>query len=255
MSVRLDVPSHDSRIAESEPRLGERGVHRHPRHAVVIASGGLDSTVLAYWLQARGSQLSLLSFDYGQRHRIELRYAAGTARALDARYEVVDLSGLGSLLRGSALTDSDVEVPDGHYTDATMRATVVPNRNAIMLDIGVALAVATQADAVAFGAHAGDHPIYPDCRERFTTSFARTARVANEGFLSDDFQLLAPFLSCSKGDIVRLGAALGVPFGQTWSCYRGDSAHCGSCGTCTERREAFREAGVADPTTYCEERD
>lgn len=253
MSARLDVPSHESHISNSKPRRDEAGVARHPRHAVVIASGGLDSTVLAYWLQARGSQLSLLSFDYGQRHRIELRYAADTARALGARYEVVDLSGVGSLMDGSALTDSSVDVPDGHYTDATMRATVVPNRNAIMLDIGVALAVATQADAVAFGAHAGDHPIYPDCRDRFTTSFAQTAQIGNEGFLANDFRILAPFLACSKGDIVRLGAALGVPFEQTWSCYRGGSVHCGSCGTCTERQEAFRDAEVADPTTYREE--
>ncbi|WP_020501001.1 7-cyano-7-deazaguanine synthase QueC [Sciscionella marina] len=254
MSTRIDTASSHSHHIETVTAPGKPGIHRHPRHAVVIASGGLDSTVLAYWLHARGTQLTLLSFDYGQRHRVELRYAAATASALAMPHEVVDLSALGRVLHGSALTDSGVGVPDGHYTDETMRATVVPNRNAIMLDIAVALAVVTQADAVAFGAHAGDHPIYPDCRERFTTSFAQTAHVANEGFLPSDFQLVVPFLASSKTDIVRLGAALGVPFEQTWSCYRGDARHCGTCGTCTERREAFHDAGVTDPTTYAVER-
>ncbi|GAA4888795.1 7-cyano-7-deazaguanine synthase QueC [Pseudonocardia sp. C8] len=250
MSARIDTASSHSHHIETAALSGKPGIHRHPRHAVVIASGGLDSTVLAYWLHARGTQLTLLSFDYGQRHRVELRYAAAVASALETRHEVVDLSALGRVLGGSALTDSGVGVPDGHYTDETMRATVVPNRNAIMLDIAVAMAVVTKADAVAFGAHAGDHPIYPDCRESFTTSFARTAHVANEGFLPSDFQLVVPFLANSKTDIVRLGAALGVPFEQTWSCYRGGAQHCGTCGTCTERREAFRDAGVTDPTTY-----
>lgn len=229
---------------------GTHTIERHPRHAIVIASGGLDSTVLTYWLHARGTELTLLSFDYGQRHRVELGFAAKTAAALGARHQLVDLSVLGELLRGSALTDDGVPVPDGHYTDATMRVTVVPNRNAIMLDIAVALAITTGADAVAFGAHAGDHPIYPDCRESFTKSFEQTARLGNEGFIAEDFQVLAPFLTCSKTDIVRRGAALGVPFEETWSCYRGAERHCGTCGTCTERREAFRDAQVNDPTTY-----
>lgn len=250
MNARIDTVSSHSHQIESVAAPGKPGIHRHPRHAVVIASGGLDSTVLCYWLHARGTQLTLLSFDYGQRHRVELRFAAATAHALGTRHEVVDLSALGCVLQGSALTDSGVEVPDGHYTDTTMRATVVPNRNAIMLDIGVALAVVTQADAVAFGAHAGDHPVYPDCRESFTRNFARTARVANEGFLANDFQLVVPFLASSKTDIVRLGAALGVPFEQTWSCYRGGAEPCGTCGTCTERREAFHDADVTDPTNY-----
>lgn len=249
--MNLGCASSSPELTESANAIqGTHQIQRHPRHAVVIASGGLDSTVLAYWLHARGAQLTLLSFDYGQLHRVELDFAAKTATALGVRHEIVDLSALGTVLEGSALTDDGVAVPDGHYTDITMRATVVPNRNAIMLDIGVAVAVATGADAVAFGAHAGDHPIYPDCRENFAKSFERTARLGNEGFIVDDFHVLAPFLTCSKSDIVRLGAALGVPFEHTWSCYRGAARHCGTCGTCTERREAFRDAQVNDPTTY-----
>lgn len=228
----------------------EPSSHRHPRHAIVIASGGLDSTVLAYWLAARGTKLTLLSFDYGQRHRIELDHAADIASLLECPHEIVDLSALGRLLAGSALTDTEVAVPDGYYTDESMRATVVPNRNAIMLDIAVGVAVARKADTVAFGAHAGDHAIYPDCRPEFVERFTRSARTANEGLLVEEFEILAPFLDQSKTDIVRLGAALGVPFERTWSCYRGETVHCGTCGTCTERREAFAQNGVTDPTSY-----
>lgn len=219
-------------------------------HAVVIVSGGMDSAVLAYLLHRSGAALTLLSFDYGQRHRIELVYARRTAEALAAQHHVVDLTGILPLLSGSALTDATVEVPDGHYTDASMRATVVPHRNAIMLDIAVARAVATQADAVAFGAHAGDHPIYPDCRPAFLQAYERMALVANDGFAVSGFRVLAPFIGLSKAEIAALGAQLDVPFADTWSCYKGGSVHCGMCGTCVERREAFELAGVSDPTVY-----
>ncbi|MFD5434746.1 7-cyano-7-deazaguanine synthase QueC [Kitasatospora sp. NPDC127067] len=224
--------------------------HAPPQHAVVIASGGLDSTTVAYWLADSGSRLTLLSFDYGQRQRKELGFAQRAADRLNARHEVVDLSGLGRLLAGSALTDSSVEVPNGHYTAESMRSTVVPNRNAIMLSIAVGAAVAAGADAVAFGAHAGDHAVYPDCRDEFFELFAETARVGNEGFLPKDFQLLAPFIDQTKADIVKVAGQVGVPFVDTWSCYRGGELHCGTCGTCTERIEAFVLAGVEDPTEY-----
>lgn len=228
----------------------EHAEHRHPEHAVVIASGGLDSTVLAYWLAARHSRLTLVSFDYGQRHRVELDHAAEIARLLDSPHRIIDLTSLGKLMTGSALTDSSIAVPDGHYTDESMVATVVPNRNAIMLDIAVAVAIAVHADAVAFGAHAGDHTVYPDCRPEFVDRFARSAQTANEGLLVPGFQVLAPFLTLTKTDIVRVGEALAVPFARTWSCYRGQEVHCGTCGTCTERREAFRDNGIDDPTVY-----
>lgn len=228
----------------------EPSSHRHPRHAVVIASGGLDSTVVAYWLAARRAELTLLSFDYGQRHRVELDHAADIAGLLECPQEIVDLTAVGGLLVGSALTDSEVAVPDGYYTDKSMRTTIVPNRNAIMLDIAVAVAVARKADAVAFGAHAGDHAVYPDCRPEFVEQFTRSARTANEGLLVEEFEILAPFVHLSKTDIVRIGAALGVPFERTWSCYRGGTVHCGTCGTCTERKEAFEQNGITDPTNY-----
>ncbi len=145
-----------------------------------------------------------------------------------------------------------MEVPDGHYTDWSMRMTVVPHRNAIMLDVAVAQTVAVQAGAVAFGAHAGDHPIYPDCRPAFLDAYRRMVLLANEGFLVPQFTVLAPFIGLSKVDVVRIGADLGVPFADTWSCYKGGELHCGTCGTCVERREAFQVAGVTDPTDYAD---
>lgn len=218
--------------------------------AVAVVSGGLDSAVLAHHLRSEGWDLRLLSFDYGQRHVREVEHARRLAAALDAAHDVVDLRSAGALLSGSALTDAAVDVPDGHYTDESMKATVVANRNAIFVQVAVGVAVAEGAAAVAVGIHAGDHPIYPDCRPAFVEAAERLALVANEGFVADGFRVLAPFLRWSKADIVRRGADLDVPFADTWSCYRGADRHCGTCGTCVERREAFADAGVADPTEY-----
>jgi 7-cyano-7-deazaguanine synthase len=220
------------------------------RRAVAVVSGGLDSTTMAYSLQAQGYSLIAISFDYGQRHRKELAFAEHMAADLDASWTLIDLhaAGLTSFLTGSALTDEAVAVPDGHYADESMRITVVPNRNAIMLSIACALAVTRDAGAVAFGAHTGDHFIYPDCRPEFVRAFGAMVNVAVEGLAT--IEILAPFLSVTKTDIVKLGAQLQVPFERTWSCYKGGALHCGTCGTCFERREAFALAGVADPTIY-----
>jgi 7-cyano-7-deazaguanine synthase len=220
------------------------------RRAVAVVSGGLDSTTMAYSLQAQGYSLIAISFDYGQRHRKELAFAEHMAADLDASWTLIDLhaAGLTSFLTGSALTDEAVAVPDGHYADESMRITVVPNRNAIMLSIACALAVTRDAGAVAFGAHTGDHFVYPDCRPEFVRAFGAMVNVAVEGLAT--IEILAPFLSVTKTDIVKLGAQLQVPFERTWSCYKGGALHCGTCGTCFERREAFALAGVADPTIY-----
>lgn len=217
---------------------------------VAVVSGGLDSSVLAYQLRADGWRLRLVSFDYGQRHAIELDHARALAESLAVPHDVVDLRAAGALLSGSALTDATVDVPDGHYTDETMRATVVANRNAIFTMVATGVAVAAGAEAVALGIHAGDHTIYPDCRPPFVDAAEQLARVANEGFVAESFQVLAPFVHWSKADIVRRGAELGADLGATWSCYKGGPVHCGTCGTCVERREAFALAGVADPTEY-----
>ncbi|MFD3808775.1 7-cyano-7-deazaguanine synthase QueC [Streptomyces sp. NPDC058619] len=221
-----------------------------PRHAVLIFSGGLDSAVTAYKLRDEGVSVSLISFNYGQRHVKELAHASALADQLGVAHDIVDLTSLGRILTGSALTDPAVPMPHGHYRAESMRSTVVPNRNAIILEIAAGAAIAARADAVAFGAHSGDHAIYPDCRPEFFTCIEASIKAGNEGYIVPNFQLVAPFLELTKVDIVREGSRLGVPFELTWSCYEGGEMHCGACGTCVERREAFDEAGVADPTLY-----
>ena len=220
------------------------------QRAVAVVSGGLDSTTMAYSLRAQGYSLVAISFDYGQRHRKELSFAEQMAADLGAPWTLIDLeaAGVTRFLTGSALTDESVTVPDGHYADESMKITVVPNRNAIMLSIACALAVTRDAGAVAFGAHTGDHFIYPDCRPEFVRAYQSMVNLAVEGLAS--IEILTPFLSMTKADIVTLGAELHVPFERTWSCYKGGALHCGTCGTCHERREAFALAHVTDPTVY-----
>jgi 7-cyano-7-deazaguanine synthase len=214
---------------------------------LVVCSGGLDSVTLAHKIAGEQTLTGLVSFDYGQRHRKELDDARACATRLGVAHDIIDITAVGRRLTGSALTDGE-RVPDGHYAQPTMRLTVVPNRNAIMLTIAFGVAMARQADAVAAAMHGGDHFIYPDCRPNFVNAFAEMQRFALEGFAQ--IALVTPFLRLSKADIVREGARLGVPFAETWSCYRGEARHCGRCGTCVERREAFELAGIDDPTTY-----
>ncbi|SLN51645.1 7-cyano-7-deazaguanine synthase [Roseovarius albus] len=216
---------------------------------IVICSGGLDSVSLAHRVAAEHELCGLLSFDYGQRHAKEVEFAADCAKRLGVPHKVVDIRSIGAALSGSALTD-DIDVPDGHYAEETMKITVVPNRNAIMLAIGFGMAAAQQADAVAVAVHGGDHFIYPDCRPGFINAFQAMQTEALDGYA--DVQLYAPYVNISKAQIVEDGVKHNTPFGATWSCYKGGDRHCGRCGTCVERREAFHLAGVADPTEYAD---
>jgi 7-cyano-7-deazaguanine synthase len=205
---------------------------------LVICSGGLDSVSLAHIVAAQHQLTRLVSFDYGQRHRKELDFAAVAARRLNVPHHLIDMRAVGAALTGSALTD-DVDVPDGHYAEETMRITVVPNRNAIMLAIGFGIAAARVDAAVAAAVHGGDHFIYPDCRPGFTRAFDAMQQAALAGYA--DVRLHTPFVDGSKADIVREGAAHDTPFSETWSCYKGGELHCGRCGT-----------DVADPTVYAD---
>lgn len=216
---------------------------------LVICSGGLDSVSLAHTVAAERQLTRLISFDYGQRHRKELDFAAAAAQRLNVPHHLIDMRRIGAALTGSALTD-DIDVPDGHYAEETMRITVVPNRNAIMLAIGFGVAAANGDEAVATAVHGGDHFIYPDCRPGFTRAFETMQKAALDGYA--DVDLYTPFVERSKADIVADGARHGTPFAETWSCYKGGDLHCGRCGTCVERREAFHLAGVADPTAYAD---
>jgi 7-cyano-7-deazaguanine synthase len=186
-----------------------------------------------------------LVIDYGQRHRREVDAAV---RVCGERipFRILACPQLRDVLGRGCLT-TDAPVPLGHYQDTTMRETVVPNRNMIFLSIAVGHAIACGGTAVAYAAHAGDHAIYPDCTE----PFVRTLNAAiTAGNWPPTPQIRAPFLEWTKADIVRLGAELAVPFEETWTCYQGAEVHCGACGSCMERREAFAGAGVPDPTQY-----
>lgn len=219
-------------------------------HSIVLLSGGMDSTVLVGHLLNLGHTVDTLAVDYGQRHRRELSAAADVAGHYRVRFDVVDLTGVGRMLTGSALTDPAIPVPHGHYAHESMRATVVPNRNAILIMVAAGVAAARGARSVATAVHAGDHPIYPDCRPQFISAVDQAVRLGTAGH--GDVQVVAPFAWSTKTDIARLGHQVGAPFALSWSCYQGGDVHCGECGTCVERREAFTEAQLADPTVYAQ---
>lgn len=219
--------------------------------ATAIISGGMDSATLAYYLKSTGqyTELEFVSFDYGQRHKRELECAKTIAASLSAKHQVIDITGIGALLKGSALTD-DIEVPHGHYEAENMRLTVVPNRNAIMLSIAYGIACVNDSAVLACGVHAGDHHIYPDCRPQFIDALNEALRLGTDGHRDDGLKVTAPFVDITKTDICKLGSSLNVPFEDTWTCYEGGDVHCGMCGACQERREAFSDSGTPDPTQY-----
>lgn len=219
-------------------------------YAIVLLSGGMDSSALLGSLITRGWRADALAVDYGQRHHRELRSARSVAAHYGARFDVADLSGLSRLLTGSALTDPNVQVPEGHYADASMRSTVVPNRNAILIMVAAGVAAARGAEYVATAVHAGDHPVYPDCRPEFIVAADAATATGTAGH--GDVRVIAPYADQTKTDIARTGAGDAVPFHLTWSCYQGGVVHCGRCGTCTERIEAFADAGLPDPTEYAD---
>ena len=214
--------------------------------AVVLFSGGLDSTVLASHLLSQGAEVRLLSIDYGQRHAKELAHGEALAKHMNLPRKSLLLPDLGDLLKGSSLTDDSVELPEGHYAEESMKATVVPNRNMILLALAGGYALSSGFDTIAYAAHAGDHFIYPDCRPEFAEAMEKALGLADW----NDLSLYRPFVEMTKADLVRLGTELGTPLEMTWSCYAGMDVHCGKCGTCVERKEAFELAKVPDPTKY-----
>lgn len=218
--------------------------------AIAIVSGGMDSVTMAYRLKDEGYALHLLTFNYGQRHVKEIESARHFAGVLNADLDVIDISNVQPLLKGSSLTDETVAVPHGHYAEENMQQTVVPNRNAIMLSIAWGVAVAEQANVVALAVHAGDHHIYPDCRPAFIDSMNAALRIGMEGHRADDLRIYTPYLHSDKAGIAADGNRLGVPYHLTWTCYEGGEIHCGQCGACVERQEAFHLAGVDDQTPY-----
>ena len=213
---------------------------------VVIHSGGIDSTVLLAHLLSQGREVYALSVDYGQRHRREIEAAKKICEFYKVKHQVADLRALAPLFGANALTDQKVAVPEGHYEELSMKATVVPNRNMLFISVATSWAISLKATTVAYGAHSGDHAIYPDCRPAFAEALDAAIRLADWHEVS----LERPFVKMDKTAIVRRGAELKVPMELTWSCYVGGDIHCGRCGTCVERKEAFKLAGVPDLTVY-----
>lgn len=242
---------------------------------LVIYSGGMDSfTVLHGVLNAelplrvktdlapldnyvkiavdhagQSSYVEAISFDYGQRHGIELQYAMQEMARLCVPHAVISLRNLQGILQGSALTSPDIAVPHGHYQAETMRKTVVPGRNTIMLSLAMAYAESLimqgKADtaSVWYGAHSGDHHIYPDCRAEYVKAMQETFRLATDGLVD----LQVPYLHGDKEQILIDGLGWGLDYARSWTCYEGGLRPCGKCGSCQERAEAFAKIEMDDP--------
>lgn len=213
--------------------------------AIVLLSGGLDSTTVLAKLIGDGWCVECININYGQRHDKEISAAKNIAKHYDVPIQCIDISDVQKLMIGSSLTD-DVDVPEGHYEEDSMKDTVVPNRNMIFISIAGAYAVAKKMGYVAVGTHAGDHAIYPDCRPEFIEKAAGALIEGNYHTTG----IIAPILSFNKTEIVEEGLKLKAPYHLTWTCYNGREKACGKCGSCQERLEAFENNGVKDPLEY-----
>jgi 7-cyano-7-deazaguanine synthase len=214
------------------------------KDSVIVYSGGLDSTTLLYEEQQRVALA--VTFDYGSNHAArEIACARHHCALLGIEHLVIELGFMGRYFQSSLLSGADA-IPSGNYDEENMKSTVVPFRNGIMLSIACGLAESRGLKRVLIANHGGDHAIYPDCRPEFIDAMDAAMRAGTYV----NVEIAAPYTNLNKADLVRRGAKLGVDYSQTYSCYRGGEQHCGTCGTCTERREAFREAGIPDPTAY-----
>ena len=215
-----------------------------PRDSVIVYSGGLDSTTLLY--EERERVALAVTFDYGSNHAArEIACARWHCGQLGIEHVVIELGFMGRYFNSSLLGGAEA-IPDGSYEEENMKSTVVPFRNGIMLSIACGLAESRGLKRVLIANHGGDHAIYPDCRPEFIAAMDSAMSAGTYIGVHID----APYTHLTKADLVRRGAALGIDYGHTYSCYRGGERHCGRCGTCNERREAFRLAGVSDPTQY-----
>lgn len=209
---------------------------------IVILSGGPDSTTLAYWAKAEGYEAHALIFNYGQRAQREIEYAVKTAERLGIPFQVVDLSPLKRLYEGvTSLVDPGIPVASSFE-----RSLIVPFRNGVFLSIAVAYASSVGARRIFYGAHLEDSLFYPDTRREFYKAFEASARLGT----GEDITIEAPFGEVPKSEILKRGHELGVPYEWTWSCYLNGSKHCGVCESCRNRKMAFRDAGLTDPTEY-----
>ncbi|MFY0990192.1 7-cyano-7-deazaguanine synthase QueC [Halomonas sp. C05BenzN] len=221
------------------------------RSSVVIYSGGMDSYTVLHRARREGLDVHALSFDYGQRHARELEVAARVCRSLGVPHQVVDIRAIHGLIDNSALTDTSRAMPEGNYAEDNLTATVVPNRNMILLSLAIAKAVNIGAGRVDYGAHGGDHVLYPDCRPAFVEAMNAVAGIAN----FEAVEIHAPYLRSSKAEILADGLAMGLDYADTWTCYLGQALACGTCGSCRERLAAFAANDATDPLPYCQRPD
>lgn len=214
------------------------------KDSIIVVSGGVDSITMLYEYQDR---IALgVSFNYGSNHNAkEIPLAKMHCERLGIKHIVIDLDFMGKYFQSSLLQGADA-IPEGNYADENMRSTVVPFRNGIMLSIAAGLAETHELAYVMLANHAGDHTIYPDCRPEFVESMS----AAIEAGTYSQTKILAPYTHITKAEIAARGKALGIDYSETWSCYKGGDIHCGKCGTCVERREAFALAGIEDQTEY-----
>ena len=214
------------------------------KDSVIIVSGGMDSTTLLYEYQDR---IALgISFNYGSKHNDkEIPLARMHCERLGIKHVEIPLDFMEKYFKSSLLKGGE-DIPEGHYADDNMKSTVVPFRNGIMLAIAAGLAESHGLKYLMMANHSGDHTIYPDCRPEFVDAMSEAISTGTYEHL----KILAPYTNITKTDIARHGAKLGMNYAETWSCYKGGDCHCGKCGTCVERKEALRDAGIVDTTVY-----
>jgi len=216
---------------------------------VVLVSGGMDSVTALYDAAQKYQVIAGVSFDYGAKHNPrEIPFAAYHCQQLSIPHIIISLDFMNKLFKSDLLKTGGA-IPDGHYEELTMKQTVVPFRNGIMMAIVAGYAESVKANGLVIAAHSGDHAIYADCREDFMKAMGDAIQLGTY----EQVEVIRPFIALSKAEIAKRGQELGVDFSQTWSCYKGGDVHCGQCGTCVERREAFMVAGIKDPTVYKEE--
>lgn len=214
------------------------------KDAIIVLSGGMDSVTMLYDFRERIALA--VSFHYGSNHNDkELRFAKEHCEKLGIRHIVIPLEFMGKYFQSSLLQGAEA-IPEGHYAESNMRSTVVPFRNGIMLAIAAGLAENDHLHYIMLANHAGDHTIYPDCRPEFVSAMSEAAKNGTY----EGVEVMAPYTHWSKTDIARRGKELGIDYSLTWSCYKGGELHCGKCGTCVERKEALRDAGIEDTTIY-----
>lgn len=214
------------------------------KDSVIIVSGGMDSVTLLYDMKDRIALA--ISFDYGSNHNAkEIAFAKLHCERLGIKHIVIGLGFMHQYFKSSLLKGADA-IPEGHYASENMKSTVVPFRNGIMLSIAAGIAESNDLKYVMMANHGGDHTIYPDCRPEFVKAMSDATKFGTY----PGVQILAPYTDITKTDIARRGKQLGIDYAETWSCYKGGEKHCGKCGTCVERKEALRDAGIEDTTEY-----